>query len=323
MNRNRTLKATHSADKTPLMLGDVEVPCYVLENGQRVLSGQGIQKALGFKGSSGDWLKKFINGKSLHKYIGAGIDESLDNRVEFERKTSSGAVPATYGYDATILIDICDAILTAKNAGDLKSNQIIYAEHAEIIIRSVAKVGIIALVDEATGYQYDREAQALQKILKAYISEELLAWQKRFPDVFYQEIFRLNGWNYTVSGIKKRPGVIGNWTNNLIYKKLPRGVLAELKKLTPKDTKGHKKHRFHQLLTLDIGHADLQRQLSSVITIMKLSKDWDDFTLKFNQLYGQTSLDLVFEVLKPPDPLSKFNKSLKQALDYNPNEDKK
>ena len=70
-------------------------------------------------------------------------------------------------------------------------------------MRAFARVGITALVDEATGYQYEREHDELQKILKAYISEELLPWQKRFPDIFYKELFRLNGWNYTVNGIKK------------------------------------------------------------------------------------------------------------------------
>lgn len=41
-------------------------------------------------------------------------------------------------------------------------------------MRVFARVGITALVDEATGYQYDREKNELQKILKAYIAEDLL-----------------------------------------------------------------------------------------------------------------------------------------------------
>lgn len=70
-------------------------------------------------------------------------------------------------------------------------------------MRVFARVGITALVDEATGYQYDREKNELQKILKAYIAEDLLPWQKRFPDIYYKELFRLNGWDFTVNGIKK------------------------------------------------------------------------------------------------------------------------
>ena len=107
------------------------------------------------------------------------------------------------------------------------------AERSKQLVRGFATIGIIALIDEATGYQYTREKDELQKILKAYISAELLPWQKRFPDVFYKELFRLNGWNFTIQDIKKRPGVIGTWTNRLIYEQLPKGVLEELKAKVP------------------------------------------------------------------------------------------
>lgn len=147
------------------------------------------------------------------------------------------------------------------------------------------------MVDEATGYQYDREADALQKILKAYISEELLPWQQRFPHEFYKQIFRLNGWDYTVDNLKSKPGVVGTWTNKYVYNQLPKGVIEELKKNTPKDSKGRRKHHYHRMLTENTGHPHLDRQLTAIITIMKLSKDWNDFEIKFNQLYGQTSLN--------------------------------
>ncbi|MDO4714018.1 MAG: P63C domain-containing protein [bacterium] len=97
------------------------------------------------------------------------------------------------------MADICDAFLEARKHIHLSPRQQIIADQCEILIRAFARVGIVALVDEATGYQYDREKDALQKILKEYISEELLPRQKRFPDVFYKELFRLNGWDFTVN----------------------------------------------------------------------------------------------------------------------------
>lgn len=324
MANQKELFATHASDKTPLIIGDVEIPAYVLSNGMRVFSQNGIQKAIGYMGTAGNWLTNFVNRKQLKPHFSSGVLTSLTNRVEFKRNNAGGSASITYGYDATILIDICDAIIEAKNSGNLSEKNIEYANRAELIIRAVAKVGIIALVDEATGYQYDREARELQKILKAYISQELLPWQKRFPDIFYKEIFRLKGWDYTVNGIKNRPSVIGTWTNNLIYKKLPKGVLKQLKEETPKNEKGKRKHRFHQLLTLDIGHADLQRQLTSVITIMQLSKNWNEFEKSFNQLYGQTAFDFGEEIkeVKKQEPLSDFDKKLKKGLNYNPKEEK-
>ncbi|MGA6117414.1 P63C domain-containing protein [Sphingobacterium anhuiense] len=295
MENNSSLFATHTSDKTPLVIGNVEIPAYVLNNGQRVFSQNGIQKALGFTGTSGDWLLNFVKSKQLQVEKNAGLLESVGNRVTFNRVGAGGSVTTTYGYDATILIDICDAILEAKNAGKLSAKNKIYADQAGIIIRSVAKVGIIALIDEATGYQYDREKDALQVILQAYINEELLKWQKMFPDTFYYEIFRLNGWDYTVSGIKRRPGVIGKWTNELIYKQLPKGILDELKSKTPKSADGNYTARFFQSLTPDIGHPALTAQLYKVIGLMNISNNWTEFKSHFNKMVdrsnGQTELD--------------------------------
>src|SRR5690606_38117869 len=99
--------------------------------------------------------------------------------------------------------------LMAREEKKLQTSQYPKAKKAEILMRGLAHIGITALVDEATGYQYEREKAELQNILRSYISDELQKWQKMFPDAFYFEIFRLNNWDYTVSSIKKRPGVIG------------------------------------------------------------------------------------------------------------------
>lgn len=72
------------------------------------------------------------------------------------------------------MADICEAFLEARNSIKLSTRQRIIADQCEILIRGFARVGITALVDEATGYQYERERDALQSILKAYINEEHL-----------------------------------------------------------------------------------------------------------------------------------------------------
>src|SRR5690606_3388984 len=188
--------------------------------------------------------------------------------------------------------------ITLNKAGVLKANQRLYADHAEIVIRAVAKVGIIALVDEVTGYQYQREKDELQKILGAYISEELLPWQKTFPDIFYKELFRLNGWDFTVNGIKRRPGVIGTWTNKLVYEQLPDGVLHELKSKTPKSQSGKYTARFFQSLTPDTGNPHLTSQIQQIVTLFQLSDNmkhmWSQFTkLKLRQS-GQLEIPFGF-----------------------------
>jgi len=197
----------------------------------------------------------------------------------------------TDGFNAEILPKLCKVYLDARESKKLVSQQLPLARASEVLLIALSKLGITALVDEATGYQYERERDELQKILKAYISEELLAWQQRFPHEFYKQIFRLNGWEYTVKNLKKKPSVVGTWTNKYIYKQLPKGVLEELKKETPKDQTGKYKEHFHRRLTQDVGHPHLDRQITSVITIMKLSRHWKDFNKKFNELYGQKSID--------------------------------
>lgn len=295
---SKILKASYSSDKTPLKLGAVEIPCYVLEDGTRVLSGRAMQKALGYEGSSGDWLKNFIGTKNITSNIDPEILAGVLKPIKFKRIDAGGSQPITYGYAATALIDLCDVLITLNKAGVLRDNQKIFAEQAEIIIRSVAKVGIIALIDEATGYQHNREKDELQKILSAYIAAELLPWQKRFPDEFYQEIFRLNGWDFTVNGIHNRPGVIGTWTKQLIYNLLPTGVLEELERKTPKSIAGNKTARLHQGLTLDIGEPHLEKQLISVITLMNISDTWPEFLKNFGRKFKKELLELPPTVFK-------------------------
>lgn len=276
--------------KGELRLGDFSIPCYVLEDGRRVLSGRGMQAALKMvddnKSAPGQRILRYLNQKSLNPFIFR--DKGPDH---FEPLICYDGGTQINGYEAVVLIDICDGFLEARKHIELSPRQTIIAEQCEILVRSFAKVGLIALIDEATGYQHEREQDELQKILKAYIAEELLPWQKRFPDVFYQELFRLNGWDYTVKGIKRRPGIIGKWTTKLIYEQLPPGVLDELKRKTPKSA------RLHQSLTADIGQPELAAQITQVVTIFRISDNMGQVWAHMEKLRSRQSgqLELPFE----------------------------
>ena len=208
------------------------------------------------------------------------------------------------GYEATVLIDICDAFLEARKKITLFARQEIIAAQCEILVRAFARVGLIALIDEATGYQYERERDELQRLIDAYVVEELRPWTKTFKDTYYREIFRLRGWDFTVSGIKKRPGVVGTWTNKLVYEQLPKGILEELRLKTPKTESGNYSARLFQSLTDNIGEPHLKAQLDSVITLMEASDSWDEFIRSFNKVVarrkGYHQLDLKLEI-KPED----------------------
>ena len=145
-----------------------------------------------------------------------------------------------------------------------------------MLIRGLATVGIIALVDEATGYQDIRDRHALHRYLDLYLKAERAKWAKRFPDTFYKQIFRLRNWPW--KGMKiNRPSVVGHYTNNIVWDRFAPHIHEELKKRNPKTATGHRLAKHHQWLTDDIGHPVLQNHLSGVLAILRVSSSWRVF----------------------------------------------
>lgn len=276
---NSELYAAYSSGDTPLRIGDLKLDCYVLNNGQRVLSGRGIQKALGSSSQSGDWLKRLCSSGELSSYFDNG-DNSILARVlsplTFRRNNAGGSQTSTNAYEATLLIDICSAILDARDSGDY-TDPIVIAS-AESIIRSVAKVGIIALVDEATGYNKvkNRAIDELQRYLDAFMMESAAKWVKTFPDEFFEDLYKMRGWTWTK--IAKKPQVVGKWINDIVYERIGPMVLNELQTRNPKDKKGHRRHNHFQYLTEEIGLPKLKSHLTSLHTLAVVSRyNWAKF----------------------------------------------
>lgn len=291
------LRATHGSNQTPLVIGNVSIPCYVLEDGRRVLSGNGMQKALGFSGTAGDWLVRFANAKKNKPHMSEEIFAGLENRVQFIRPSTGGSISTTYGYEATLLIDFCDAIIEAKNAGDLLASQAKYARAAEMIIRSVAKVGIIALIDEATGYQELRPRDALQEYLNKFLRTEYARWVKRFPDEFFRLMFEMKGWTWDYASTKK-PVIVGRYINDLVYQRLAPQILKELQARNPPDSKGRRKAKHHQFLTEEVGHPKLQEHLNGLMALQRASaKNWGTFLRLVERSYPKfgNTLPILFD----------------------------
>lgn len=283
------LRATHGSDERPLRIGNIDIPCYVLEDETRVLSQRGMLSGLGItKGStrSGeDQLTELANGLLSTHLIDPEIALVLKAPIQFKPK--HGGRPA-YGYPATVLADLCDAVLAARTSGRLPERQQGLAKQCEILIRGFARVGIIALVDEATGFQKERAKDALAKILEAWVAKELQPYVKTFPTDFYEHIFRLRGLSYPPEKQNYRPQYFGVLTNDIVYERLAPGLLEELKKQAIKD---ERKAHLHRRLTEEVGHPRLKEHLASVVTMMKLSDSYADFIDKLNRIhprFGQT-----------------------------------
>ena len=272
-------EAMYGSPDSPLVLGGTEIQCYVLEDETRVLSQAGFLGALGrhrkanVRNEGGDdRLPAILQGKAIFPFISEDLKEK-SRPISFRLQT--GGIAS--GYRAEILPSVCEVYLMARDSGVLPFNQKHVAAQAEILMRALAHVGIIALVDEATGYQDVRARNALNEILEQFISEELRKWTKVFPDEFYRQMFRLRGWEWKAQSVRKRPGVVGKYTNDLVYQRLAPGVLDELRRKNPKLPSGNRKHRHHQWLTEDVGDPRLREHLASVIILMKAASDWDQF----------------------------------------------
>jgi hypothetical protein len=202
------------------------------------------------------------------------------------------------GYRAEFLPQVCEVFIDAHEAGALRPNQRHIATACKILYRGFATVGIIALVDEVTGYQYERARLALSEILETFISKELIKWVRTFPDEFYHHIFRLKGWTPNQIATR-RPKVFGRITNDLIYNRLSPNVLKHLEELNPKNEKGQRRHKHFQRLTVDVGHPELKALLASEITIMRGfgDGDWKGFYEFLNRvLPSQKPLPLFDEM---------------------------
>ncbi len=288
--RANLLKATHGSAEKPLRLGDIEIPCYVLEDETRVLSQSGLMSGLGMtkRGTSRggeDQLTLLANNLLSLDLIDPEKALLLKKPIEFKPKHGGRSA---YGYPATVLADVCESILNARAADKLPAKLSTLAKQCEVLIRGFARVGIIALVDEATGYQKDRARDSLAKILEAWVAKELQPYVRTFPPEFYEEMFRLRGLPYPPVNPKFRPQYFGVLTNDIVYERLAPGLLEELKKQSSKD---EKKAHLHRRLTLEVGHPRLKEHLASVTTAMKLSTDYPDFIGKLNRIhprFGQT-----------------------------------
>lgn len=284
----------------PLRIGDAEIECYVLDDGTRVLTQASVLQALGrhrranVRRERNLELPAILQGKAIEPFISPAIREK-GRPITFKPPTGGRAS----GYNAELLPEVCEVYLKAREAGVLPSQQQHIAQRAEIIMRGLATVGIIALVDEATGYQEVRARDALARILEAFIAKELQAYVQTFPPDFYSEMFRLRGLDFPKYTVQ-RPQYFGHLTNDIVYKRLAPGVLEELRAVTPKDDKGRRKHKYFQRLTSNIGYPKLREHLGSVVTLMKLSDDWDDFTRKLDRIHPRIGDNLQLPIDEGP-----------------------
>lgn len=271
-----------------LEIGTVNIQCAVLDDihNTRVLTQEGFLtsigragKAKGGEGSTVDGMPPFLRAKNLIPFIGNDLVRSTEPII-FETRRGTRA----FGYRATLLPSVCWVYHDAELAGKLLPSQEHIAEACTKLLRGLTDKAINDLVDEATGFRDLQRRRVLEEVLREYVSPEALPWALTFDDELYMNIFRLNGWEFTASSIKKRPGVVGKWTNDF-YERLAPGVLSEIQRTVPRDEKGRPKVRYHQMLSEHIGHPKLREFLEGIKALMRVSDDWDSFKALLGRAY--------------------------------------
>lgn len=265
-----TPKATHQG---VIKIMGKELPCVVLDDGRRIITHKSIFDAFERpsrgsrkKDEDGHAIPPFLESNRLKPYL---TQSTLEMIKSIEYIGLNGY--KNYGYRAEVIPSVCELYIKAEKDGKLTNTQLRMAEISSLIIQSLATVGIIGLIDEATGYQQIRPRDALEAYFNKILTKELTAWCKRFPDEYYENIYKLKSWP-EFSTSKNKYSCVGHYTNDIIYSRLGAEVLEELKTRTPDTTKT----KMHQWLTNDVGHPLLSNHMQTILTLQRLalSQGW-------------------------------------------------
>lgn len=313
------LRATNQGEIT---IGNITIPAAVLNNRERVISIRGFSNALGVKGGGAYWkskrektdldlLPEFVSAKYLEPYITDELRETIKSTIPYKALNGQEAV----GIRAVIIPRICDVWLRALAGGKLNETQQKVAQTAHMLLSAFADLGIIALVDEATGFQKEKDEYA--KIIEKYIAKALQPWIKTFGEDYYFQIYRLKGWDWNRFAVdrKNHPWTVANVTNRIVYEKLPFGVLQELDKINPANEKGTRKHRHFQHLTPTAGYVHLLKHLGAIVNIMERHEkgDWEkalhEIDVRFPSVHDPYQLPMDFDKVNK----NVFKETIKRA----------
>ena len=275
----------------------IDVECYVLDDTQKtpVISKRGMGEAIGFS-RRGDRLTVFVNSKTMEDYIGRDLKEKIENPIIFQRTKAAAENPIsdpTHGYEATILIDICKSILTARSDGKLARGDRYdkMVQQAQIILSASAKSGIRSLVYALAGY--NPSTQEVIEAFKLYVQEEAKKYEQEFPNELYMQWHRL----YEIPvPIRGKPWQFKYLTVKHIYFPLAKSngkIFALLKAHKAKD--GDRQKKLFQFLN-EIGARALRIQIGRVLEMSESSKSRRAYETKISERFGgQQELELFPE----------------------------
>nr|WP_281720832.1 P63C domain-containing protein [Nitrosomonas nitrosa] len=280
-----------------VQIGDILIPCAVLKGGIRVLSERALTKAFGGKRGGSHWkrmksdpdganLPVFLSAKNIRPYISKELLDGLNRRHPYRPKGGAGA---SHGMEAGLLPKMCKALLNVRDANESLPSQDPIIRQADIIMRGLAEVGIIALVDEATGYIDEKKKTEYRDLFREFIRKECREWEREFPEQFTDMIYRLYKLSKGQRG--KHPRFFGHFIRKYIYAPLAGSngnVLAMLDEKNPVVyANGRRRYKMHQFLTDELGLPAIRAHIWQVVGIGNASNSKETFDRGFQRAFPQ------------------------------------
>ncbi len=275
----KPMQATHKGNFKKEFGTDVE--CYVLNDAAKtaVISQTGMGAAIGLS-SRGNAFPRFLASQAMGGMLGAELEKKLKNPLKYQWG-SGGAPLSLNGYDATLLIDICKAILNASAQGRLKPNQAAIATQAAIIVGASAKSGIKGLVYALAGYR--PEVEEVIQAFKVYVQEEAKKYEQEFPNELYMAWQRLYKIPLPARG---KPWQFMHLTVKHIYYPLAQSngkVLELLRALKAKD--GERNTKLFQFLN-EVGARALRMHMGRVLEMAESTTEPKIYEARFIERFG-------------------------------------
>lgn len=249
-----------------ITIGDTAIDVYVLKDRRRLVAKRAMARALGLKSEGGNAFSKTLSGKTIGSKIPPELREKIENHLVFKPLSGDPA----HGYEATVLIELCDFLMQIR--GDLLGNQAFLAEQAETIIRAAAKLGIIALIDEATGFIDDKRREEYRELWQSFIREEAAKWEKaEFPDELFNIMYKLYGLRRLNPNSTKHPKFFAKFLRKYVYQPLANSRGAILQELDLKNpvvyASGGRRYKMFQFLSEEVGLPELRKHIWKTVGI--------------------------------------------------------
>lgn len=276
--------------KGPVKILDVELDCYILQDGTAILNKGKMMQALGraWRGKSRSESPTFIGARNLQPFIKPELAEKLKGTEFYDGQR------LVSGYHADILPLVCDVYLDARAAGALTASQLPIAQTCEMLVRAFARVGVVAVIYEQLGFEKYKHPEALRLLIESYLTEDARKWAKEFPDELFFQMDRIYGNVKTTS--RNRPKYYAGFIRKYIYDPIEKGmVLNRLDEVNPTNEKGNRNRRHHTHMTAEIGLPALQAQIWQVVGALKISANKRKYEEAFARMMGAAWTPNMFE----------------------------